>query len=978
MDEQRQQAYVKLIRNLLSCPDGEEPEILAAHQELLDAGLLEMVEAAAQMFSQEGDEDRANRLRNLARQLGKALNLNPQPEKRGEEGYFQFLVEVLEATAESEGDAQVIYPLLKENTDKLDGVFAEILQRRGIETLGEAEAKTAEYLASVIVDFGSLIGQFPLGNKASNMEIAIASCTAALTVYTTETSPINWAATQNNLGNAYWDRIRGEKVENIEQAIASYSAALTVYTKEAFPVDWAMTQNNLGNAYWGRIRGEKAENMENAIASYTAALTVYAKEAFPVDWAGTQNNLGLAYGDRIRGDKAENMENAIASYTAALTVRTPEAFPVNWATTQNNLGIAYSDRIRGDKTKNIEQAIASYTAALTVITHEAFPVNWAMTQNNLGTAYTNRIRGEKAENIENAIAYYTAALTVYTPETFPQEHTETLFNLGILYQETNNFPLAYNSFESAIATVELLREEIISGEESKHKQREEWNQLYRHMVEVCLELGNITAALEYVERSKTRTLVELILERDYQTIFPPEVATQLAQLRDEITTGQYQIQNGKAENYQELAQHLRQLREQQNKLQDEHLPVGSGFNFDSFQATLDGHTAIIEWYITSQKILAFIVKPNGQKLTVWQSQPEDREALYDWVTEYLQGYYDEGKKEQWQNQLEPALKKLASILHIDEILAQIPNHCNQLILIPHLFLHLLPLHALPVGNQKSKVKSQKYQDSPCVLDLFAGGVRYAPSSQILQQLQKRERPNFQCLFAIQTPTPDLYETDLGAVSAIKQQFAESYILKQSNAKKAEILQHDENTKLFQLNQNLAQAHNIFFFCHGSFNLDSSLDSGLQLADAKITLADIINHFKLENCRLVTLAACETGVINFKSKSDEYIGLPYGFLLAGSTNVVSSLWTVSSAATALLMVKFYEELQQQSNMTMALNTAQMWLRDTTAEEFQKWLNNSSLNSVWKIQLERDFAEYSPTTKPFASPFYWSGFFITGKD
>ena len=124
-------------------------------------------------------------------------------------------------------------------------------------------------------------------------------------------------------------------------------------------------------------------------------------------------------------------------------------------------------------------------------------------------------------------------------------------------------------------------------------------------------------------------------------------------------------------------------------------------------------------------------------------------------------------------------------------------------------------------------------------------------------------------------------------------------------KKTEILHHDENTKLFTLNEKLAQAHNIFFFCHGYFNPNSSLDSGLQLADENITLADIIAHFKLENCRLVTLSACETGVIDLNNVSDEYIGLPYGFILAGSTNVVSSLWAVSATATALLMIKFYE-------------------------------------------------------------------------
>jgi hypothetical protein len=39
--------------------------------------------------------------------------------------------------------------------------------------------------------------------------------------------------TQNNLGNAYSDRIRGEKAENIEMAIASYTAALDVRTRDS-------------------------------------------------------------------------------------------------------------------------------------------------------------------------------------------------------------------------------------------------------------------------------------------------------------------------------------------------------------------------------------------------------------------------------------------------------------------------------------------------------------------------------------------------------------------------------------------------------------------------------------------------------------------------------------------------------------------------------------------------------------------------
>jgi hypothetical protein len=57
----------------------------------------------------------------------------------------------------------------------------------------------------------------------------------------------------NNLGLAYGNRIRGERADNLELAIAALNQSLEVYTREAFPEDWARTQNNLGNAYRNRI-----------------------------------------------------------------------------------------------------------------------------------------------------------------------------------------------------------------------------------------------------------------------------------------------------------------------------------------------------------------------------------------------------------------------------------------------------------------------------------------------------------------------------------------------------------------------------------------------------------------------------------------------------------------------------------------------------------------------------------------------------
>ncbi|MEH2300198.1 MAG: CHAT domain-containing tetratricopeptide repeat protein [Nostoc sp.] len=779
-----------------------------------------------------------------------------------------------------------------------------------------------EYWAMTQNNLGVAYSNRILGEQAENIELAIAVFFAALEVRTRSVFPVDWAMTQNNLGEGYRKRILGERAENIELAITAYFAALEVRTRSVFPENWAGIQNNLGLAYSDRILGERAKNIELAITAYSAALEVRTRSAFPVDWAATHNNLGNAYSYRILGERAKNIELAIAAFNQALEVRTKSAFPVDWAATQNNLGIAYGDRILGEGADNIELGIAAINQALEVRTKSDFPVDWAGTQNNLGNAYHNRILGEGAENIELAIAAFSAALEVYTRSAFPQNHAETLLNLGRLYQDEKLFDSAYNTFVSAIATVEALRGDIISSEETKRKQAEEWNKLYSRMVEVCLALARDTEAIEYIERSKTRNLVELLTKA---TLTSPE-----------------------------------------------NLPlVSSSINFGEIQNLLDNKTAIIEWYLFYDCFRAFIITSDN-KPAIWHSSQQDLDALIDWTNEYLDDYYNPEDKDkiQWQNQLEERLKKLSEILHIEEILDKVPKQCNRLILIPHRYLHLFPLHALPV--------KESY-----LIDLFPNGVGYAPSCQLLQQVQLRQRPDFQSLFAIQNPTEDLYqgyEKDLGAVAAIKKEFTDVNILKQDQAKKsAIILGINENIHNLTLNEKLLKANCVFFFCHGYFNSASPQDSGLQLADGNLTLADIITYFKLENCRLVTLSACETGFTDFTSTSDEYIGLPSGFLLAGSTNVVSSLWTVSATATALLMIKFYEELQQQSNIVLALNTAQRWLRDTTVKGFQGWLSNCSLSLVWQAQLNQYFDDKheNASTKPFESPFYWAAFCNIGK-
>ncbi|NEO54733.1 MAG: tetratricopeptide repeat protein [Okeania sp. SIO3B5] len=910
--------------------------------------------------------------------------------------YTNFLMEVLQATQDSKSDSKVVYPLLQQNLDKLDNNFADILRNWGTAQFSELEANIAEYCAVVISEFSKLIQQFPLGNKANNMEISIAGYEVVLKVFTSESHRENWAAIQNNIGFAYRDRIRGDKTENIESAIAAFQNALQVRTQKDFPIDWAMTQNNLGTAYFYRIRGDKAENIEFAIAAFQEILLVFTQTDFPMQWATTQNNLGSAYSERITGDKAENIESAIAAYQQALQVRTQKDFPIDWADTQNNLGNAYLYRIRGDKAKNIESAIAAFQNALQVRTQKDFPIDWAMTQNNLGLAHSERITGDKAENIESAIALYQQALLVCTLEANPLEHLKTTHTLGNLYFDNQNWQLAADSYEKAIKAVEVSRS-WATTDERRQEIIAEAIQVYQNQVQAYINLEQWDKAIETAERSKARTLVELLVKRELypKGNVPQEIISELDRLRRNIPSLERQLQivieqrsasSGRSEQ-KRLQQELEKSRQELDELLNQIKPIDPSFTltervdpilFRDIQNLLDRDTAMIEWYITGDKIITFIITANSQHPIVEQSSAEDLERHFNWGKNYFKEYYLE--KNQWINNLPSHLKRLAEILNIDRLLTQIDNifekqgiKCNRLILIPHQFLHLFPLHVMPLKN------------GDLLIDRFDRGISYAPSSQILQLTQKQKRPHFSQLFAVQNPQDNLIYADL-EVETIRHNFDLAEVLIKEDASEAKV----------KTNSRLQSSHCNHFSCHGNFNPGIANASALYLAkydspeDGELTLAEIFG-LNLSQCRLVTLSACETGLTDFKSLSDEYIGLPSGFIFAGSPSVVCSLWTVADISTAFLMVKFYQNLKSypelgEGTVAIALKDAQMWLRNLTSKEGEEFLEKiqpyidiiyqGKSEILKEVFVDGAKASINSQPHPFNSPYYWAAFTAVG--
>ncbi|MFB8793294.1 MAG: CHAT domain-containing protein [Microcoleus sp.] len=416
---------------------------------------------------------------------------------------------------------------------------------------------------------------------------------------------------------------------------------------------------------------------------------------------------------------------------------------------------------------------------------------------------------------------------------------------------------------------------------------------------------------------------------------------------------------------------------------------------------------------------AFIITRNNIELVTYTTA--EIAELETWKNDYLDEYRNKKTITTWQNTLSQKLEKLSEILRLNEIAAQIPETCKQLTLVPHRYLHLFPLHALQFTSEtrfKQKTNFRGY-----LLDGFPDGVKYAPSLQLLELVKNRittrksTAQNQQQLFALQNPTEDLFNADM-EVETIKIRFDLHQILLKKQATKIALNENREN---------LSNASYLHFSCHGVFNFDYPLLSSLVLADSLepileinppqpplskgglreenafanggleegletkryvtlrsgrkaipekcLTLREIFAELQLPQCSLVTLSACETGLTTSTAMTDEYIGLPSGFLYAGSMNVVSSLWAVDDFATAILMIKFYQELARKISVAVALNAAQNWMRAVSREDFIIWvgllnLDNKSRQSVelWLI--------CSREEQPFRDPKYWAAFCATG--
>jgi CHAT domain-containing protein/tetratricopeptide (TPR) repeat protein len=835
---------------------------------------------------------------------------------------------------------------------------------------------------------GAAYSQRILGDMTENLERAIAHHEAALTIHTRNDFPIVWAGTQNNLAVAYSKRVRGLTAENLERSIAHYEAAATVYTREAFPADWAMTQNNLATGYAERIHGESAENIEHAIALREAALTVYSREDFPAAWATTQQSLAADYRKRGSGNRAENLEHAITLNEAALTVHTRKAAPIQWAIIHHNLGLAYWERIVGDETENRKRAIEHYEAALIVRTHEAFPADWAMTQSNLANAYFD-IGGDK--NLDHAIALYEAALTVCTREILPREHLRLNALLGRALLVKRQWNRALAALTEARTTFLLLFGEGLDEVEAREL-IEVGGLLFVNAAYAAAVLGALDQAFDFLCQGRARLMAAALRVQTLDLSAPSRERTQRlrTQIREqrrllEATSGmaRARVLDGLAELRKDLSELIAETEATSN--QADTLTLASVLVADGSAIvvpflTYGGGKILIVTRTATRPEITMLDLPDDETVTLLIG--DKQRGSHGW----LQACTNIGPVV-WPERKAHAARCVETIgQQIWDIFAgALAASLKCLGVMPGSRLFFLPselLGYLPIGLAQETSSSER------LLEIY--DIVYAPSLIALakahQQVKRRTAPS---LAAIVNPTGDLIFAQIeGALVA--GHFDENcrVIMDQQSASAEATLSSLEGKSYWH------------FSTHGNFDFRNPRRSALAMKDGThLSVSSLLEAEGLGRPRLVVLSACETGLHDFADFTEEFVGLPGAFMTIGAAAVLATLWQVDDRATALLIARFYDfHLIDGLSPTAALRRAQLWLRDATRQDLidytrlavaQGWISADQAHQVElaldNVALEavRFFHDAPPRTgvtlgseRPFAHPIYWGGFVLTG--
>jgi CHAT domain-containing protein/predicted negative regulator of RcsB-dependent stress response len=463
---------------------------------------------------------------------------------------------------------------------------------------------------------------------------------------------------------------------------------------------------------------------------------------------------------------------------------------------------------------------------------------------------------------------------------------------GRLAEKEGDSSGAIGYYSKAIDIIEQERSSI-NTEAAKIGFAGDKQSTYGRIIALLFAADRHGEAFDYVERSKSRALVDMLAgKKDFEIAGPdPEKTRQALALLDQAdalsrSAGPATESAAEQRNLVLVRQDIRSAAPDLSSL----VSVGT-VPLAGIQAKLAADEQLVEYYYLGDAMYAFVIDQQGLHAVSLNAK-----GLGDAVQVFRKSL-ENVSSDEWVAEAKGLYSRL--ITPIEPLLTG-----RRMLIVPHGALHYLPFNALIAENGSQLIDRHS--------------LRTLPSASVISLLKPAVGSKGAPILVFGNPDLGDSRFDLTFAEAEARTVA-------SLAPGSRLLLRKEASQ-----GNFRRAAGLFsrihFATHGKFQAESPLDSGLYLArdadyDGLLKVSDL--YSMQLNADLVTLSACETGLGKIDN-GDDVVGLARGFLYAGTRSVVSSLWSVDDKATAELMKAFYENLTRLDKQE-ALRQAQIAVR-----------------------------------------------------
>lgn len=525
-------------------------------------------------------------------------------------------------------------------------------------------------------------------------------------------------------------------------------------------------------------------------------------------------------------------------------------------------------------------------------------LNYAVILMNEGTTRLKLadIGDDAADNLLKAEKLLIEAKKIFSEQDDKIYLTKSYIALGDFYYLKDEMDEAYSLLKDGIKLIETMRSSI-GIPEVRRDYFETVIVAYDIMIFTCIALKKFTEAFKYAEASKGRLLLESLIDGNRQIKGDPELISKYEDVSKSIDGIESEIFNMNQrfrlgedidhDHYDKLNLSIIPLVKQQDKLllkikhdDPEYFDVKTVEPVSIADINL-GDKTLIEYYL-GKELAIFILNDD---LNVEVLHIDQKEVLDNFVElrNIIENNDDVSKGED-------LLQYFYNIL-IKPVESKLTN---EIIIVPHKYLHAIPFLALKSDNYLIENHQVSFAQS-------ASSLKYLKSGKGTGAL------------VVGNPTGDLVHSEYEAKEI-------SILLKTKpligkDAQKENILFEMENKEI------------IHFACHGSFSLFNPALAGLKVTDGIIRIKDIVEINLSAN--LIVLSTCNSGlgVVNL---GDEYEGFVRAMQYVGCRFVIASLWEVQDDSTKELFLHFYNK---DGSFVDKLRNAQIELMKDY--DFDKW-------------------------------------------